>query len=224
MFHQPRRPRRLHALGGRAPLRRLRDRHRRRRPADRQRRADRPAHPDGPSTRCWCGRCRCSSRSAPTEFALRRLGRITQAAWCSRGRATYVDWTPAGCWSPCCDGRQRAVIFFALFVGFSCVQFWTPDATEFANAFTYGGNTLTQYPLTHLPAEVVRALTFVVPVAFVNWYPCLYILDRADPFGLPDGSVRLAGRGAAHHRRRRPRLAHRRPPLPSTGKLSMTWH
>jgi ABC-2 type transport system permease protein len=28
-------------------------------------------------------------------------------------------------------------------------------------------------------------LTFVVPVAFVNWYPALFILGRRDPFGLP---------------------------------------
>ncbi len=29
------------------------------------------------------------------------------------------------------------------------------------------------------------ALTFVIPVAFVNWYPALFILGRRDPFGLP---------------------------------------
>ena len=69
--------------------------------------------------------------------------------------------------------------------GFSCIQFWTKDATEFANAFTYGGATLTQYPLTIFPRELMRSLTFVVPVAFVNWYPCLFLLGRDDPFGMP---------------------------------------
>jgi ABC-2 type transport system permease protein len=77
------------------------------------------------------------------------------------------------------------VIFFCLFVAFSCVQFWTSDASEFANAFTYGGNTVTQYPLTVFPRELVKGLTFVLPLAFVNWYPCLYLLGRPDPFGLP---------------------------------------
>ena len=24
-----------------------------------------------------------------------------------------------------------------------------------------------------------------MPLAFVNWYPCLYLLGRPDPFGLP---------------------------------------
>ena len=44
---------------------------------------------------------------------------------------------------------------------------------------------MTQYPMTIFPAEVVKSLTFVIPVAFANWYPCLYLLDRDDPFGLP---------------------------------------
>jgi ABC-2 type transport system permease protein len=54
-----------------------------------------------------------------------------------------------------------------------------------ANAFTYGGDAMTQYPLTIYPVEVVKAMTFVVPVAFVNWYPALFVLDLPDPYGLP---------------------------------------
>ena len=30
------------------------------------------------------------------------------------------------------------------------------------------------------------ALTLVVPVAFANWYPTLYLLGREDPFGMPE--------------------------------------
>ena len=44
---------------------------------------------------------------------------------------------------------------------------------------------MTQYPLTVYPIEVVRAVTFLLPLAFVNWYPALYLLGREDPFGLP---------------------------------------
>ena len=60
------------------------------------------------------------------------------------------------------------------------------DANEVANAFTYGGNTITQYPMTVYPREVVTGLTLLIPLAFVNWYPALYVLDRPDPFGYPD--------------------------------------
>lgn len=119
------------------------------------------------------------------QFALRRLGRITQAAAVLAVGVSAVDWTVpralVGLEMLVCAG----LIFCCLFIGFACVQFWTTDATEFANAFTYGGNTLTQYPLTVFPPELVKSLTFVLPVAFVNWYPCLYLLGRDDPFGLP---------------------------------------
>ena len=119
------------------------------------------------------------------QFTLRRLGRISQAGVIFGWAATYVDWTPSRIVVAVVMVASSTVIFFALFTGFSCIQFWTIDASEFANAFTYGGNTLTQYPLSIFPREVMVALTFVLPIAFVNWYPCLYLLGREDPFGLP---------------------------------------
>jgi ABC-2 type transport system permease protein len=119
------------------------------------------------------------------EFALRRLSRIAQAAAVLSWAGWYVDWTlPRGLVAVEMV-VAGSVIFFCLFVIFSCVQFWTGDASELANAFTYGGNTITQYPLTVFPRELVKSLTFVLPLAFVNWYPALYLLGRPDPFGLP---------------------------------------
>jgi ABC-2 type transport system permease protein len=119
------------------------------------------------------------------RFALRRLGRITQAVVVLGWGAAHVDWTVPRVLVLVLTLVSASAIFFALFVGISCIQFWTHDASEVANAFTYGGNTLTQYPLTIFPGEVVKSLTFVLPIAFVNWYPCLYLLGRDDPFGMP---------------------------------------
>ncbi len=119
------------------------------------------------------------------QFTLRRLGRITQASVVFAWAATYVEWTPLRVLVALAMVVSGAAVFFGLFLGFSCIQFWTTDATEFANAFTYGGATITQYPLSIFPREVMVALTFVIPVAFVNWYPALFILGRDDPFGLP---------------------------------------
>ena len=120
------------------------------------------------------------------EFALRRLSRVLQSSVVLGVASTFVTWTPAKVLVTLSMLASGSVIFFAVFVGFACVQFWTIDANEVANAFTYGGNTLTQYPLTVFPKEVVASLTFVLPLAFVNWYPALYVLDRSDPFGFPD--------------------------------------
>lgn len=119
------------------------------------------------------------------QFTLRRLGRITQALIVFGWASTYVDWTPARVLVTLSMLVSGAAVFFGLFVAFSCIQFWTTDASEFANAFTYGGATVTQYPLSIFPREVLVALTFVIPVAFVNWYPALFVLGREDPFGMP---------------------------------------
>jgi ABC-2 type transport system permease protein len=119
------------------------------------------------------------------RFAMRRLGRIVQAVVVFAYGAWWVDWTPARVLLALAMVVAGSAIFFSFFVTFSCIQFWTVDATEFANAFTYGGNTMTQYPMTIFPTEVVKSLTFLIPVAFVNWYPCLAILGRPDPFGMP---------------------------------------
>ena len=120
------------------------------------------------------------------QFALRRVARITQALVVLGVAAYWIDWTPAKLGLTLVMLASGSVIFLSLFVVFGCIQFWTLDASEVANAFTYGGNTLTQYPLTIFPKEVVTGLTFLVPLAFVNWYPALYVLDRTDPYGFPE--------------------------------------
>jgi ABC-2 type transport system permease protein len=130
------------------------------------------------------------------EFALRRFARVFQAVVVLTVACTFVSWTPAKALVTLSMLASGSVIFCSLFVGFACIQFWTVDANEVANAFTYGGNTLTQYPLTVFPREVVTSLTFLLPLAFVNWYPALYVLGRPDPFGFP-GWLRFASPLAA---------------------------
>jgi ABC-2 type transport system permease protein len=123
------------------------------------------------------------------EFALRRVGRIVQGVlvlgWSLS--VVHVDWTPARAAMLASLLVFGTLIFFGLYVLGATFQFLSTDGSEVANAFTYGGGTMTQYPLTIYPSEAVKALTFLIPVAFVNWYPALFILDRTDPFGLPVG-------------------------------------
>ena len=101
-----------------------------------------------------------------------------------------------------------AAIFAAVFVAGAAFQFWAQDAAEVQNSFTYGGTTLLQYPPTVFAKDLVRGVTFVVPLAFVNWLPALYVLGRPDPLGLPGwvaflrrwwraGVLRAGGAGVA---------------------------
>ncbi len=124
---------------------------------------------------------------AADRFALRRVGRVLQSgAVLGWGlSAAPIDWTPLRVLVLASALVCGSLIFASLFVLGGAFQVFAGDASEVANAFTYGGNTLTQYPLAIYPVEVVRAVTFIVPLAFVNWYPALYVLGVDDPFDLP---------------------------------------
>ena len=55
------------------------------------------------------------------------------------------------------------------------------------NAFTYGGSFLSQYPIGIFARWLRGLVVFVFPLAFVAYFPALYILDRDDTLGLPEG-------------------------------------
>jgi ABC-2 type transport system permease protein len=78
-----------------------------------------------------------------------------------------------------------ALIFGAVWIAGATIAFWTIDGGEFTNAFTYGGNFLTQYPISIYGEWLRRFLAFVVPMAFVCYFPALYVLDKEDPLGFP---------------------------------------
>jgi ABC-2 type transport system permease protein len=121
------------------------------------------------------------------NFALRRLGRPLQAGLVLAigiGRLD-LDWTVAKGIVLIGSMATGAVIFASIFVLGASFQFISIDSAELANSFTYGGQQLTQYPLPIFGREIVRAVTFVVPLAFVNYYPVLFVLGKPAPLGLP---------------------------------------
>jgi ABC-2 type transport system permease protein len=127
------------------------------------------------------------AQAAADRFALRRLGRITQAAVVLGWSMTRLNvaWTPADVLLVPVMLLSGAGIFAAVFTTGAAFQFWANDAAEVQNSFTYGGNALTQYPPTVFAKDLVRGATFVVPLAFVNWMPALHILGRDNPLHLP---------------------------------------
>ncbi|MFI8169362.1 ABC transporter permease [Streptomyces sp. NPDC085931] len=121
------------------------------------------------------------------RFALRRLGRITQGAvvlgWALV--SVDVDWTAAKVLLVPVMVVSGAAIFSAVFVAGAAFQIFAQDAAEVQNAFTYGGTTLLQYPPGVFGKDLVRGVTFMVPLAFVNWVPASHVLGRPYPVGLP---------------------------------------
>ncbi|MEU3655176.1 ABC transporter permease [Streptomyces sp. NPDC032161] len=125
---------------------------------------------------------------AADRFALRRLGRITQGVLVLGYALVVLDigWTPLKVAVVPLMLLSGAAIFAAVFVAGAAFQFVAQDASEVQNSFTYGGNTLLQYPPSIFAKDLVRGVTFVVPLAFVNWLPALYVLGREYPLGLPE--------------------------------------
>ncbi|MEU8538574.1 ABC transporter permease [Streptomyces sp. NPDC048717] len=125
---------------------------------------------------------------AADRFALRRLGRVIQGLIVLVWGLLLLDgvaWTPVKVLLVPVMLVSGAVIFAALMVLGASVLFWMQDAAEVTNSFTYGGNTLLGYPPTIFAQDLVRGVVYVVPLAFVNWLPALYVLGRPAPAGVP---------------------------------------
>ncbi|MEV7006769.1 ABC-2 family transporter protein [Streptosporangium sp. NPDC051022] len=133
---------------------------------------------------------------AVDQFGVHRLGRILQATAVLAVALPRLDPPWSRAWMVPLMILCGVVIFASIFALGGALQFLLTDAPEVANAFTYGGTTLTQYPLSIYAGELVRGVTFVVPLAFVNWQPALFVLNRPDPLGLPYW-LRFAGPAAA---------------------------
>jgi ABC-2 type transport system permease protein len=120
-------------------------------------------------------------------WPLRRFGRLAQGVIAFGFAMTLLrpEWD-AFHWVflavTICGG---ALLFFAIFVIGATACFWTPQTSELTNVFSYGGQFMTSYPMSIYERWMRAFFTFVIPMAFINYYPSLYLLDKPDPFGLP---------------------------------------
>ena len=123
-----------------------------------------------------------------SDFSLRKLGKALQGAlvFAFALGGVEVAWDAGRVAMTAVMIVAGALIFAAVWVAFATLAFWTVDGGEFTNAFTYGGNYLAQYPISIYGDWLRRFLAYVVPTAFVCYFPALYILDKPDPLGLPE--------------------------------------
>ncbi len=121
------------------------------------------------------------------DFQLRRLGRIAQGlvafglafAWAppewTLGKLAYLPVVIL------CG----MVLYIAFFVLGAVICFWTVESIEVLNIITYGGTEFASYPLPIYHLLMQRFFTFVVPLAFVSYFPSLYLLDRPEAADWP---------------------------------------
>jgi len=72
------------------------------------------------------------------------------------------------------------LIFFGIFVLMASYCFITVQGLEVRNLFTDGGKHMAQYPIGIFRKSFIFIFTFIIPYAFVNYYPLLYFLGKSN--------------------------------------------
>ena len=109
-----------------------------------------------------------------------RLGRLSQAVlvFCYAIPTCGVIWSwdkilTLGLMVAC-----GALIFFGLFLVYAAFAFFTIEGLEFMNVLTDGGREFGTYPYSIYGDNILKFLTYIVPLALFQYYPLLYILGR----------------------------------------------
>jgi ABC-2 type transport system permease protein len=125
---------------------------------------------------------------ATLDFQLRRLGRAAQglAVLVYALAALHVHWSAGRVAMLVAMLVSGTVIFGAVWVATICLVFWAVEGREAVSAFTDGGAFFAQYPIDIYGAWLRRFLAYLVPMAFVCYFPSLYILGKEDPLGAPE--------------------------------------
>ena len=74
------------------------------------------------------------------------------------------------------------LIFLSIFILAAAYCFITVKGLEVRNVFTDGGKHMAQYPIGIFKKGFVFFFTFIIPYAFVNYYPLLYVLGKSNNY------------------------------------------
>jgi ABC-2 type transport system permease protein len=132
------------------------------------------------------------------DVALRHLGRLLQGLAVLVVAVTQVDvdWSIGRAAMLVVAIVAGSAIFAGIWVAFSSIAFWLVDSQEVSNAFTYGGSFTAQYPVNIFGRWLRNLVVFVIPLAFVSYFPALYVLGKEDELGLP-GALQFASPAVA---------------------------
>ena len=127
------------------------------------------------------------------EVQLMRIGRFLQGAlvlgWAMRALDTHwtLDKVALLAWSLV----GGICLFSGLFVVYATLAFFTIEALELLNIFTYGGVETAQYPMAIYTPGFRTFFTFVIPLACIAYLPGLSLMNRR-PEGIAGSWLALA--------------------------------
>ncbi len=121
------------------------------------------------------------------DFQMRRIGRVLQGVVAlgiavSRG---HIHWDAGKIVYFPVVILSGVLLFSALTLLGATLCFWTVERSEAINIFTYGGAFMSDYPISIYAGWLRGLMIFVVPLAFVAYFPALYFLDRTAASGVP---------------------------------------
>ncbi len=114
-----------------------------------------------------------------SQIEFTRIGRLLQAimVFCYAIPASGVNWTYDKIITLFLMIACGSIVFFCLFMIYAAFSFFTIEGLEFMNVFTDGGREFGRYPFSVYGDDVLRFLTYVIPLALFQYYPLLYLLD-----------------------------------------------
>jgi ABC-2 type transport system permease protein len=111
-----------------------------------------------------------------------RLGRLTQAAlvFAYAIPASGITWTWDMILTLILMVACGTLVFFGLFLVYAAVAIFTIEGIEFMNILTDGGREFGTYPYSIYGEGILKFLTYVVPLALIQYYPLMYLLGRVE--------------------------------------------
>lgn len=128
------------------------------------------------------------------EFLLRRLGRVGQALaiLLIANSQLAISWTPTKVGYLLISLMSGTCFFIGLFVIGATICFWTVQSIEIINVFTHGGVFMGSYPFDIYQRWFRHFFTFIIPLACVNYFPSLILLEKVETLGVSPIGVQFA--------------------------------
>jgi len=110
---------------------------------------------------------------------------ITLLVWSAQ--AVGIVWNPARVAFLLLTLVSGVLIQGAIFVAFSCLSLWFGKSGNVFRALYRNSRKIAGYPLSIFPDAVRSIVLYIMPFAFVNYFPAAWLLGKTDGFwpGLP---------------------------------------
>ena len=117
------------------------------------------------------------------DFQLVRVGRLGQGLfiliWATA--ILRIHWGAANAVLLMASVAGGVAMFTGLFVLQATMCFWSTQTLEAMNTFTDGGVETAKWPMSIYDGWFLKVFIYVIPLACVNYFPVMAILDKPDP-------------------------------------------